>query len=429
MHVFTSITSNYVPKARVLANSVKRVHPKAFFHLVCADSLLGVPPTDLAVFDSILTLDDLSIPNPRSWAFKHSLVELCTAVKGVAAREIIRRFRADRVYFFDPDIVVLAPLDDLQARLEQHSILLTPHQTVPDQDEPAIVDNEICSLIHGVFNMGFLAVRATDEGQRFLHWWAERLLHFCYDDKPGGLFTDQRWVDLAPCFFTDLEIVRDPQYNVATWNLSQRRADGKAPYEIAIEGKPLAFYHFSGLDSGAQEIMLARYGAHSPVLLDLRRWYLEECERMGQSHYGNRPCIYNTYSDGTAIPLAHRQIYRSRGDLQKAYPDPYAVQDPERSFLNWYRVFVEHPAATAAQREQAWERSKAQAKATERTILELAAIVKQQEVDLQMLQRKLKAIEAEVAALQLPWHHRMLANWNPTRRSKSQTFGASQSAA
>src|SRR5262249_20641383 len=39
MHFFTSITTNYLPKARVLATSVKRFHPKAVFHLVCSDSL------------------------------------------------------------------------------------------------------------------------------------------------------------------------------------------------------------------------------------------------------------------------------------------------------------------------------------------------------------------------------------------------------
>ena len=68
----------------------------------------------------------------------------------------------------------------------------------------------------------------------------------------------------------DIAIVRDPQYNVATWNLTSRRATGRAPYQIEINGKPLVFYHFSGFDNGSQKAMLDRYGYHSPVLFELR---------------------------------------------------------------------------------------------------------------------------------------------------------------
>jgi hypothetical protein len=231
-------------------------------------------------------------------------------------------------------------------------VLLTPHLTVPEKDTLAILDNEICALKHGVYNLGFLGVRADDEGRRFLEWWSQRLLDFCYDDIPGGLFTDQRWVDLAPAFFPGVGIVRDPQYNVATWNLSHRLATGKAPYDIRVEGRPLAFFHFSGFDSGAQEVMLQRYGAASPVLFDLRKWYLAECERMGQSDDGKRPCAYGFYDDGTPVARAHRLLYRERPDLQLAYPDPYATAPSARSFLHWYRTQFKAPAADAQTQNQ-----------------------------------------------------------------------------
>jgi hypothetical protein len=341
MHVFTSITANYLPKARVLAASVKRVHPSAAFHLVLADRR----PEDVAdgsgPFDSVLTVEDLSIPAVRAWAFKHTVVELCTAVKGVAACEILRRHRPGHLYYLDPDIVVLAPMDGLEAELDRASIILTPHQTVPEEDFQAIVDNEICSLKHGVYNLGFLGVRDGDEGWRFLRWWSKRLLQFCYDDIPGGLFTDQRWVDLAPAYFSGLRIIRDPQYNVATWNLTHRRATGTAPYGIRVDGRPLCFYHFSGLDSGAQKVMLDRYGVDSPVLFDLREWYLAECERQGQSCEGTRPCVWGFYDDGTPVTKAQRVLYRCRLDLQAAFPDPYVTADPGHSYRHWYQANAE----------------------------------------------------------------------------------------
>ena len=63
MLVYTSVTKSYIPKARVLARSVKRFHPDWSFQLVLSDNL----PTrfDLAnePFDGVLTIDQLGIPS------------------------------------------------------------------------------------------------------------------------------------------------------------------------------------------------------------------------------------------------------------------------------------------------------------------------------------------------------------------------------
>jgi hypothetical protein len=339
MHVFTSITANYLPKAAALALSVKRQHPQAVFHLVLCDQMPACPESVTAPFDTIVNVTELPIENLNSWIFKHRLVEFCTAVKGTAFQFIADRFGAERIYYFDPDIVVLGPLGDLERTLDGCSVLLTPHQCKPETDLQAVMDNEVCSLKHGVYNLGFLAVRMTDQGRSFVDWWADRLRRFCYDDIPSGLFTDQRWIDLAPAFFDDIKIMRDPQYNVATWNLTHRTATGRAPYEILINGYPLVFYHFSGIDSGAQKMMLERYGAHSPVLFDLRDWYIARCEELGQSTLGGQECIYNSFENGQRITERHRLTYRHREDLIRAFPDPFQTSDRGRSYFHWYEGY------------------------------------------------------------------------------------------
>jgi hypothetical protein len=337
VHIFTSITANYLPKAAALAHSVKRLHPEAVFHLVLSDRLPDCPAATTAAFDNIINVRDLPIENLPAWIFKHRIVELCTAVKGTAFEYIAEHWSADRIYYFDPDILVLDRLDDLERTLDQHSILLTPHQCAPETELQAVLDNELCSLRHGVYNLGFLAVRMTGEGRRFIAWWADRLRRFCYDEVASGLFTDQRWVDLAPAFFADIAIVRDPQYNVSTWNLTHRRATGRAPYDILINGQPLVFYHFSGFDSGAQKDMLQRYGAHSPVLFELRDWYIARCEELGQSTLSQVDCIYNSFRNGRRISDAHRLLYRRRPDIMNTFPDPFDASAGRRSYFHWYR--------------------------------------------------------------------------------------------
>jgi hypothetical protein len=338
MHVFTSITANYLPKAAALAYSVKRVVPDAVVHVVLCDTMPACESITTGAFDSVINITQLPIDNLPAWIFKHRLVELCTAVKGTAFQYIADRFGAERIYYFDPDIAVLGPLDGLERKLDQSSILLTPHLAEPETDRQAILDNEICALRHGVYNLGFLAVRATGQGRRFIDWWADRCRSFCYDDVPAGLFTDQRWVDLAPAFFDDIAIVREPEFNVATWNLTGRRATGTAPYEILVNGRPLVFYHFSGFDSGAQRAMLDRYGSHSPVLYDLRDWYIARCEELGQSRLGGIDCIYNSFQNGRRIKDMHRLVYRRREDLMERFPDPFDTCDPRRSYLRWFEL-------------------------------------------------------------------------------------------
>ena len=83
--------------------------------------------------------------------------------------------------------------------LDKNSVLFTPHQTEPAKNIRGIIDEEICSLKHGVYNFGFFAVKNDKNGLNFLNWWNDRLMEFCYDDIPNGLFTDQKWADWFPC--------------------------------------------------------------------------------------------------------------------------------------------------------------------------------------------------------------------------------------
>jgi hypothetical protein len=338
MHYYTSITSNYLPKARVLAHSVKRHDPQAVFHLLLSDDTPTGWDLRNEPFDTVLQLHEMGIPNHRPWAFKHALVEMCTAVKGPGALEIVRRHQPEQLVYFDPDIVVFNDLSPLRDALQEHSVLLTPHLTDPERSRAGVLDNEISALRHGIYNLGFLAFSCRGEGLRCLQWWSDRLLEFCRDDIPAGLFTDQRWADHIPAMFDGVRILREPVYNVATWNLSNRQAEGQAPHGILINGKPLCFYHFSGLDSGAQETMLKLYGHESPVLFDLRQWYLAECERMGQLRLGRMPSVYASYDNGQPITKAQRLLYRERQDLQDAFPDPFSTADVNRSYWHWFEA-------------------------------------------------------------------------------------------
>ena len=150
MHIFTSVTANYIPKARVLAKSVKKFHPECQFHLVLSDAKPQWLEEDKEPFDSIILIEELGVQEFNSWVFKHSLVEMCTAVKGFAFQYIFDQYQAKRIFYFDPDMVVFSRLDSLLEKLVNSDIVLTPHLTAPEKNMRGVLDNEISCLKHGV---------------------------------------------------------------------------------------------------------------------------------------------------------------------------------------------------------------------------------------------------------------------------------------
>lgn len=348
VHVFTSISLNYLPKARILASTIKRFHPEWVFHLLISDRMLpGKAPVDAlstspSQFDRLVWIDSLDIRGIDSWIFKHSMMEICTAVKGPFLEQLVRE-GATKILYLDPDIAVFNSLQPLVDLLDDSAILLSPHLLDYSEDAQAILDNEVMGVMrHGIFNLGFVAINAAKpEGAQFTRWWGSRLLEYCYADYDRGLFTDQKWCDLVPAYFTDYHVLRDPGYDVASWNIDRRRVSMGEAGQLQVDGKhPLRFYHFTGYDSGAGDAMTKRYSEGNRLIGEIWSWYGRQLLENGQGIFGGWKPFYNYYENGVEIPFEARRIYRERADLQQAFPHPYRTQgDAGRQpggFHAWY---------------------------------------------------------------------------------------------
>jgi hypothetical protein len=333
MHFFTSITTSYLPKARVLAETLKKTNPDAIMHLVVSDNLPAEFDLKQENFDYVWYAEDfIKTENNNKWFFLHTVVELCTAVKGAAALHILKETNADKLIYLDPDIGVFDDLTPLSKMLDKNSVLLTPHQTEPAVSHQGIIDEEICSLKHGVYNFGFFAIKNDKNGLKFLNWWNDRLLKFCYDDIPNGLFTDQKWADLAPALFDFIKIIHDPEYNVATWNLATRKITGNKDSGWFVNGKPLRFYHFTGFDSGAHRAVLAQHAKPGDSVWDLSLMYEEMMYNNGQEKYGKTPFKYAFYNNGEKIEKRDRIAFRIRSDIYNYFDNPF-----EENCYKWMR--------------------------------------------------------------------------------------------
>jgi len=334
VHVFTSAAFNYIPKVRMLFNSLKELHPEWQLHLALADELRDNVDLSNEPFDHVWPAAKLGIPDWQGWSYCHTIVELATAIKPFMLQKLLKLPGAKKVIYLDPDTVAFSKLTDIVDALDEANILLTPHQTMPDTTVSAVMDNEISSLKHGIYNLGFFAVSATEVGHEFASWWGQRLYHFCRASIPNGLFTDQRWIDLVPAFFSGVAIMRSSRYNVATWNLTTREMSFSDTGGYLVDGEPLGFYHFTGFDSGDHRVMAHKNAGNNIAVHKLIDWYSDEIEALAKDPLAEEPWAYGCYSNGELISKEQRVIYRERTDLQKAFPNPYE----HTSYLSWWNT-------------------------------------------------------------------------------------------
>lgn len=331
---FSSFTFSYLNRARVLFESLRRFHPD--WELVALITDEPPPGFDFdparEPFDRVVYASELGIADFRAWLFRHDIVEVCTAVKGPFLLQACGG-GADAVIYLDPDTALLNSLAPLTAWLEEDEILLTPHLLDPNDQPLAIEDNDVATLRTGIFNLGFVAVRTRGEGARFAQWWSDRLLTHCYDDIPNGLFVDQRWCDQVPGLFDKVKVLRDPGYNVASWNLSRRKVSVEKDGRILVNGQPLRFWHFTKLGE-VGDAMTRRYAGDNFPVYELWSWYKREVAKATDPAIPPRWWAYGAYADGAPIEKAHRVLYRGRRDLQAAFPDPYAL-GPDGGFRAW----------------------------------------------------------------------------------------------
>ncbi len=332
--VYSSFTFSYLNRARVLYQTLRRFHPDWELVALMTDE---APPGFVfdpasEPFDRLVFAHDLGIPDFRSWLFRHDVIEVCTAVKGPFMHQACSS-GADVVIYLDPDTALLNSLDPLIDWLGDHEILLTPHLIDPNEDRLSILDNDLSASRTGIFNLGFVAIRTKGEGARFAKWWNDRLLAFCYDDIPNGIFVDQRWCDHVPALFDKVKVIRDPGYNIASWNLSQRKVAIGKDGQIRVNGDhPLRFWHFTKLGPTG-DVMTKKYAGDNYPVYEIWNWYKRQVGAATDPTIPERYWAYDAYADGTKIEKSHRVLYRERGDLQAAFPDPFTAG--RGSYRNW----------------------------------------------------------------------------------------------
>jgi hypothetical protein len=327
----TVVTRDCLAGARALAHSVRQVAPDATMYICLVDRPPSpwIPDTEPA---HCVMADALGIPAWKRVAFQYQTMELACSLKPVAMRYVLDQgFK--KVIFVDGDQFFYSRPQAILDALEFATIIVIPHLTQPlSVDQPERLDLAI--LRAGVYNTGFLAIKQSESADQFLQWWTERLRSECVIDQHGGVFVDQRWMDLAPSLFEGVRIERSLGSNVGYWTLWSNTLTLDRTVGFHIGTAPVVSFHFSGFDP-LQPATLSRYDLidHSigpasshAALQSLQAAYAAELVRCGWQECRSWGCEFERLTNGMTISPYWREAIRLN-DLSLAdIVDPF---DPE----------------------------------------------------------------------------------------------------
>jgi hypothetical protein len=311
--VFTICAKNYLAQALTLRESTINHNPDIDFFLFLADEAEGVK------LNGLIELDKSWIPEWQTMAFKYNVIEFNTSIKPFCIQKLFND-GYDKVMYLDPDIYVVKPLDVIWNMLEDKSIVLTPHYCdIVEHFNGAVPESTFNA--DGVFNLGFIALKNNDCGQKIAKWWMNRLSNQCYADRNSALFVDQKWMDFVPALFPNETVATDHMgLNVAIWNLHERTLIiGKNGEYIISRNRdrkifPLIFFHFSGFDPFETKVINRRhpnynveiYPSFAPIIEEYRTLvYKNEYDKYSKMSYS-----FNNYNNGYPVLSLHRRMLR-----------------------------------------------------------------------------------------------------------------------
>jgi glycosyltransferase involved in cell wall biosynthesis/SAM-dependent methyltransferase len=312
VNICTIIARNYVAHARVLAESFLAQHPDGTCSVLVIDDPDSFIDAESEPFE-LVRIGDIGLPDVERMAASYDVMELSTAVKPWLLRTLLARPGVEAVAYLDPDIQVFASLAEIDERAREHEVVLTPHFLDPlprDGRKPAEED----ILIAGTYNLGFIGLGAGETSSALLDWWSERLEKDCLNDPAQGHFVDQRWIDLAPGLWPGIDVIRNPAFNIAYWNLATRKLEDDGTGGYRVDSEPLRFFHFSGFDPRHPTVLSKHQNrirvAADPVLTRICGEYAAELMSHGFEEANGWPYGWDRMPNGIKLDRGARSVFR-----------------------------------------------------------------------------------------------------------------------
>lgn len=338
---FTIVAKNYIGLAQILEKSIRQYYNELDFYIVVADEMDDELRNKVG--DNILVAKEILNIEESLWqdmSFKYNLTEFCTSIKPASFRYFFDNYNYNKCIYLDPDICFFDSIGLIYEMLDSCEILLTPHITqISDTKVSDAPENAWLSC--GIFNLGFCGLRRGESSSKMINWWHNRLTMGCFIDTYGSFYTDQKWMNFLPSFFTteQFHATRHLGFNVAPWNFFERKVVVKDEKFLVTprfgDDKsefPLIFVHYSGYNyselkkGSVTQNNIPQLAAYKDIL-QLTTHYAKEIHSQRDIFDSciTKTYTYNFFENGDTISIAHRRLYRSLVEKGENYPYPFRV--------------------------------------------------------------------------------------------------------
>lgn len=352
---FTIVAKNYIGLAQILEASIRQYYNDLSFYIIVADEISAdlkeELPLNVLIAKECLALDSVVWNN---LSFKYNLTEFCTSIKPLSCIYFFENYEFDNVIYLDPDIYFFDSIKHIYDLLSNYSIMLTPHITqlpkIGESDSPETIWHSC-----GMYNLGFCGLHRSESTMNMLKWWHDRLLNSCYIDSYNFLFTDQKWMDFLPSFFSSNELLVSFNLgmNVAPWNFYEREVfseNQKLFVRKRYNGGdvyPLIFVHYSGYDY--KELKRGNICQKNIQgirdYLDIQKLttiYSDAIQLNSDifDHFISLDYSYNSFSDSSSIIRLHRRLYRALCDRGVELDNPFSQEGLFYSLLKSRNMII-----------------------------------------------------------------------------------------
>lgn len=221
------------------------------------DDPAHLPPGFVAPYPLVPVTEILSATELQALSAQYTPTEFAAACKPAFIKEAFRRYGAEnRLIVADPNLYFTASLAPVWEPLNQYNALITP-MLVQQPSQPAtgktLWPDEKYFQNVGLYSADFLAFRRSEETDRLLAWWDDRVRSRAQIDFCAGLCLDQLWLMHVPVFFPTTKIIRHEGWHIALWNLSERmlrQEKSTQKWWVKTAGgqeQPLQFVNFKGI--------------------------------------------------------------------------------------------------------------------------------------------------------------------------------------
>lgn len=291
---YTLCSASHLAFAKTMADTLIKHNPDYKVIIGLVDKINNRFDTGFFAPHTIIEIGDMQIPRLDEMSAKYTILELSCAMKPFMAQYLLQQYKPEVLIYTDTDITYHAPLLDVENRLREKDVLVTPHFTTALDNQFFPDEKEF--LRSGLYNAGFFAMNNRQGTHDVLNWWGSRMEEFCYLNLAEGLGADQNWLNFVPQYFTTAEVYRNKGVNVAYWNLHERTVTLENGKLMVNGNTPLVFLHLSGYSWQSPDVLSKHQNRYQlkdfPTLATLFYEYATQVKNNKAPEFAGMTCFY-----------------------------------------------------------------------------------------------------------------------------------------